>query len=217
MAGSINVGMFMLPSGSGTIIMWSVFILAIVGVLGWMLWRQWIYRNLVYIKEVRNGTPYNRTDKYKYTVVNNTDCIKLLKSKAVLERPPQDYIRRLGNRDVIEYVRAEDSHYYPRKLVDVNEETIGYKVSNRDADYWASMRTRMAITKWSSKSILEMYSAPLSVFLVAIIFIIGMWVFWNGMSDVIAPIGKMSTQLAKASNNLAAVLNQTQTGGIIVR
>lgn len=205
-----------LPPGVGGAVILALAIIVLAAPLAWFLWWQITYKNRVLIEEVRDGKTYSRQDKYRYKKENDTECIKLWKTKALLPKPEMDYIRRVGNKDVIELYRKENGQYYPRKIIRQGENYINV-IANRDAEFWASMRTQKALVKWDRKSWIEMYAAPMSVFMVAFVFILGMWVFWSGMQDALGPMNQASGSLRIAAASLEHAINAScSTGGITI-
>ena len=218
-----------LPRGTATIIGIAMLIVVVLGIVGFLFWKAKTYKHRAIILENRNGQLVEFRIAYRYKTIRLADCVKFWGSRKYVEKPSQDYIKRVNGRDVIYYHKGNDNYVYPVKLdeIDENTKTIKQRVAKSDADFWSTLRLRNEIDRWSKKTFLEQYGGIMMAVIFSMIFIIGNWIIWNGMKDAVAPLGETGNNIAESNRLLAGILNDTYhlngsatgikpaTGGII--
>jgi hypothetical protein len=202
---------FALPSGSATIIAIAMLGVTILGIAGFLFWKAKTYKHRAIILEDRNGQLVEFKVQYRYKIVRLAEVVKFWGSKKYVEKPSQDYIRRINGRDVIYYAKGNDNYVYPVKYdsIDENTKTIKQRISKSDADFWATLRIRNEIDRWSKKTFFEQYGGIMMAVIFAVIFIIGNWIIWNGIRDAVGPIGDTGAAVREAAialNNTNAIL-----------
>ncbi len=197
---------------TSTIIMYAIIFAPIAALIGYWWWKKKTYKHTAVIMENRNGQLVELKVAFRYKVINNTDCVKMWGVKKFLDKPGQDFIKRINGRDVIYYQKGNDNYIYPTKieLADDNSPGVKQRVAKTDADFWASYRTRLEIARWANKSMWEQYAVPIAMVIMAMIFIIGNWIIWNGIQGAVAPIGNAAGELSKTNLILADMLNDSR-------